>query len=182
MHEDCHYIEGLLANDSKKVNMLYSNYFPLACKIVVESKGSTEDAHDVFQDAVMAIFRKAEQVGGCFLENTKLSTYLYVLCRNLWLAKLRRLGRNVSGDVINDQLMLSIDESPPKSVEDECIDMEQRDRLWGIVGKMEEACRDLLVLYANGEKHKEIAEKLGLKVNEIGVKVQRCLSKLRAHF
>ena len=86
--QDQNLLEGLLKGDPAAVNQLYKRHFPGIVKMVTSNSGSEEDAQDLFQDAVMVIFEKARS--NKLSLTSSLYTYLYAICRNLWLKKLRK--------------------------------------------------------------------------------------------
>jgi RNA polymerase sigma factor (sigma-70 family) len=81
-------LEGLRLRSDYIINFIYKEYFPLIKFLVNENGGSGEDAEDVFQDGIIIIYNKIS------LNELKLScsfkTYMYSVCRNLWLQKLSK--------------------------------------------------------------------------------------------
>ncbi len=79
-------LEGLRLRSDYIINFIYKEYFPLIKFLVYENGGSGEDAEDVFQDGIIIIYNKIS------LNELKLTcsfkTYMYSVCRNLWLQKL----------------------------------------------------------------------------------------------
>ena len=55
-------------------------------KLVISNNGSEEEAKDVYQEAFIVFWQKA--VGGNFTLTSKISTYLYSICLNLWRKEL----------------------------------------------------------------------------------------------
>lgn len=180
-HPDCHYIEGLLKNDSRKIDELYKNYFPLAMKIIASTNGTRNDAHDIFQEAIVALLEKAIIEGACFLEKASLKTYIFVLCRNHWTKYLRTRKKIISQDVIKDELvvLMSINETELNTVANEIENYEMQKSIQKALESMDTTCRQLLEQYAEGKKHKEIGDFLNIKINEVGTYIQRCLKKVR---
>jgi DNA-directed RNA polymerase specialized sigma24 family protein len=61
---------------------------------VVTSQGGNEDeAKDIFQDALIVFWQKA--TNSDFILSSKLSTYLYSVCQNLWRKEFDRKSRLV---------------------------------------------------------------------------------------
>ena len=50
-------VEGLRTGRKKTLNQIYRDYFPVIKDHVIKNSGSEDDAKDVFQDAMMAIFQ-----------------------------------------------------------------------------------------------------------------------------
>jgi len=79
-------ISGIRQRDSDVLDSIYRSYFPVIKKMVMNNHGSKLDAEDIFQDAVVAIFEKLQ--ASEIKLRCSFKTYLYSVCRNLWLQKL----------------------------------------------------------------------------------------------
>lgn len=60
----------------------------MVAKLIISNSGNIDDAKDVFQEAILVFIKKLKDEE--FTLNSKLRTYLYAICRNLWLKKLQR--------------------------------------------------------------------------------------------
>ena len=76
------------------LNALYRN-FPAIRKLVRSRGGTTRDAEDVFQEALIVLIGKVKKD---FQLSARLSTYLYGVCRFLWNEQLRKRRQQVSFD------------------------------------------------------------------------------------
>jgi len=82
------YLNGIKNRDGQVLKAIYESYFPMVKGFLLKNSGTVEDAKDVFADALMSLFeklRKEELVLTC-----SFSTYLFEICKRLWLKKLRR--------------------------------------------------------------------------------------------
>src|SRR5690349_10782765 len=66
---------------------LYKN-FPAVKKMIRLNGGSTADAEDIFQEALIVLCRKIKESG--FVLSAQLSTYLFSVCRFLWKDELKK--------------------------------------------------------------------------------------------
>jgi RNA polymerase sigma factor (sigma-70 family) len=91
-------LEGLRLRSDYIINFIYKDFFPLIRSLVTENGGLEDDAEDIFQDGIIILYNKIS------LNQLKLTssfkTYMYSVCRNLWLQKLTR--RQVFFDKLND--------------------------------------------------------------------------------
>lgn len=86
-------INGILSGNQKVFNDLYENEFPSVVKLIINNSGSVDIAKDVFQDALVILM---EKVYTNKLDLTcTVSTYLYSVCRYLWMDQLRHKKREV---------------------------------------------------------------------------------------
>ena len=84
-------LEGLARSEPASVRAIYDLALPSVIYYVKQNSGTEADARDVFQDAMMALYRRVGE--GELVLTVTLKTYLRVICRNLWLKRLRRGGR-----------------------------------------------------------------------------------------
>lgn len=81
-------IDGLKKRDIRVINSIYKQSYAQIKYLVTSNSGSRMDAEDLFQDAMVVIYQKIST------EDLKLTssfkTYLYAICRNLWLQKLNK--------------------------------------------------------------------------------------------
>lgn len=74
--------------NNSAMDALYQSAFPSVSTYVTKNNGSVEEAHDVFQDALVVFYMKIRR--GDFQPASSLNTYLYAISKNLWLKQLRR--------------------------------------------------------------------------------------------
>lgn len=63
----------------------------MAAHLVCSNSGTEQEAKDVFQDAIIAFYERAQQPD--FVLTCKIKTYLYAVCRRLWLKRLAEKRR-----------------------------------------------------------------------------------------
>ena len=59
--------------------------------MVITNSGTEEEARDVYQDALVVFWQKARS--GNLVLTSKMSTYIYSICQNLWRKELDRKKR-----------------------------------------------------------------------------------------
>jgi RNA polymerase sigma factor (sigma-70 family) len=84
-------LKGLANNDSKAVETLYKEHFGVVQHFVLNNNGSYEEARDIFQEAMIALYEKAQSDN--FVLTCQIKTYVYSICRRLWLKRLQQLGK-----------------------------------------------------------------------------------------
>ena len=60
-------------------------------KLVTSNSGTEYEAKDIYQEALIVLWQKA--VSNNLVLTSKLSTYLYSICQNLWRKELDRKSR-----------------------------------------------------------------------------------------
>jgi len=81
-------LEGVRLRSDFVINYVYKDYFPLIRFLVTQNGGTTEDAEDVFQDGVIIIYNMI--IAGQLKLTSSFKTFMYSVCRNLWLQKLTK--------------------------------------------------------------------------------------------
>ena len=170
-------ILGIL-NDSKGVlDKLYEAYFPMILQLVIMNSGSDDDAKDVFQESVIVLYNKVKK--GNFVLNSKLKTFIYSVCRRLWLKRLSQKSR-VTGNIIDFEEVLSVEEDIEQH--------EERDKQFDIMelalGRLGEPCKTIIEdFYMNSKSMQDICEKFGY-TNADNAKNQKykCLQRLKRLF
>jgi RNA polymerase sigma factor (sigma-70 family) len=79
--------EAFLEDKGNVLRSLYKNTYPLVLRLVVGNKGSESDAKDILQEAFLIILTKIRE--DKFTLSCEFNTYIYAICKNLWLKSLR---------------------------------------------------------------------------------------------
>ncbi|HEU4553838.1 MAG TPA: sigma-70 family RNA polymerase sigma factor [Chitinophaga sp.] len=163
-------------NDDKALEIIYLENFPVIARMVQLNNGSEDDAKDLFQEAVIILYEKVQQ--GNFDLYSKLKTFLYAVCRRLWLKKLQGNTWIGLSDGMEEHLPL----------EDTLEEHEKKDEQFRIMqkamGTLGEPCKTLLSdYYLHKRSMQEIAEKFGY-TNAENAKNQKykCLMRLKKLF
>lgn len=166
--------DGIARKDNQTFLYLYEKFQGKILGMVQQNSGNEEDALDVFQEGMVALWTNISLEKFQFQENTKITTYLYALCRNIWISKLRK-RKNIQFLETDERLEIP-DETEMLHAEHERIEA-----LGKQLSKLGEACQRLLKLfYYEKTPLKEIA--LQLEVTEKTAKNNkyRCMQRLRA--
>ena len=170
-------LEGLAKNDRQAIETIYKQHYNMVQSMILGNSGYPDDARDIFQEAMIVLYEKVKT--GSFELNSQLKTYLYSVCRRLWLKRLHQLQR-VSPEVEG------LEETMP--VEEDLERHEQRNRDFGIMeqamNNLGEPCKSLLEAYYLEKKSMvEIAGDFGY-TNADNAKNQKykCLMRLKKIF
>lgn len=152
-HSDKKLIEGIRRGDDETLNYLYNNHFDLIRNYILKNSGTEDDAYDIFQDVMVALFKR---VSKNHIDLTiDLQGYLFVIARNLWTVQLRRVKRKHSTEVdFADE-----DEDDVSGLLDTPIEqIVQRSFL-----KLDPECRKVLELHMEGRDYEHIARVMKYK-------------------
>lgn len=147
-------IDGIKNKDSKTLNFLYKKYFSLVRSFVLNNNGTTDDAKDVFQEAVIAIFRYSQNEN--FELKCSFETFLYSICRTIWLNNLR--NKRVHLNKINEISEFIIFSSSTNEMIEESLEYKLYQKHFQ---RLSEECKKLLQLFFDKVSYAEIAKLLG---------------------
>ncbi len=175
--QDKHLLEGLALNDREVIEAIYRDNYPMIQALILNNSGNSDEARDIFQEAMIVVYEKA--VSDDFELHCQLKTYIYSVCRRLWLKRLQQLQRY--GNLIeNVEETIAVDE-----------DLELHDKhntdfqiMETAMNKIGEPCKSLLDAYYLQKKNmQEIALEFGY-TNADNAKTQKykCLVRLKKLF
>ncbi len=169
-------LQGLARQDKKAIETIYKENFSLIQAMVLNNNGSTEDAKDIFQEAMIVLYQKVQS--GSFELNCQLKTFVYSICRRLWLKRLMHQNR-YSLYENHDEFVL---------VDEDVEDQERRNTEFTMMEKamnsLGEPCKSLLeAFYMQKRGMQEIAASFGY-TNADNAKTQKykCLMRLKKLF
>lgn len=141
-----------LGRDSKKLFLfIYKVYFPKIKKYIKNNSGDDPDAKDVFQEGILATIKNVED--DKVKESTLFESYLYSVCKFIWLNHLRV----PKFDTLKDQ-----DLSDEYGLEDESVsgieDSMERNIFQKNFKLLDKVCQDLLRYFFDKVPLREIAK------------------------
>lgn len=92
-------IEGIRLQEKQILQFLYTDVFHAIRWYIIQNHGSTDDANDLFQDALLVVYRKImnqDMQLQCYM-----STYIFAIIKRLWLKELRRRRKLSYGELKN---------------------------------------------------------------------------------
>ena len=170
-------LEGLAANDRQVIEAIYRDNYPMVQAFILNNSGDSDEARDIFQEAMIVLFEKAKS--GSFELNCQLKTYMYSVCRRLWLKRLQQLQRYGSLiENVEETVMVDEDLELHEKHNADFVLMETT------MSKIGEPCKSLLDAYYIQKKNmQEIAADFGY-TNADNAKTQKykCLLRLKKLF
>ena len=133
---------------------LYDHYPPIE-KMIYRNGGSRHDAKDIYQEALIILYNKAKDEN--FRLTAKLSTYLFSVCRFLWMDEIKKRGK-IPTDELSEENDHGLHEDMNKDLEKE----KELQLAEKAISSLGEQCREILILfYMDRKSMAEIAELLG---------------------
>lgn len=155
-------------NPRRGLEEIYT-FFPKVRAYVQQNSGDEELAKDVFQEAIIVFYEKVQS--NDFKLTSSITTYVFAICKNIWYAKLRKLGKEIPSDVIVDTTVDMPDEDKEGMF----------DQLELVVKQLGNKCQEILKqFYFLKASMKDIASSLGYSsVNAAKTQKYKCLERAK---
>ena len=168
--------EGIVKRDNQTFLYLYEKYKGQIINMVQKNSGNEADALDIFQEGLIALWTNINRGKFKVQDQSSISTYLYALCRNIWISKLRK-----------KKVIHSIEENPPADVAIQTQEMEaEHDKITELeksFKKLGDTCQKILQLfYYQKASLKVIAQEMGITEKTAKNNKYRCMQNLRTSF
>lgn len=175
LYEELDIIKAVRSESNQQTEALaafYQDAKNLFVMFIQRNNGTKDDAEDIFQEGMQHFILNIRS--GIFQQKSSPKTYLFRICRNLWLSKLRRKNKWK-----NIQQILTQEKKEqvyhPVILEKK----ERRVLLDRALSSISDACKEVLSYWSQGYSMKEIAQ-MTIYKNEQGVMKKKsiCLKSL----
>lgn len=129
-----------------------------------------DDREDLFQEIVLQLWSSY----GAFKGESKFTTWMYRVALNTAITRLRKWKRRP------DNARFSMVEHNIPQPEDDRPDLEFDHELQTAIGTLNKFDKALVMLYLDEKSYSEMAEIMSISESNIGVKINRIKSKLKA--
>jgi len=144
---DSQLIEKIKLGDESALDYLYRKNYKMMTRLVLNNNGTEDEAKDIFQEAVIIFWQKIRSE--TFILTSKISTFLYSVCQNLWRKELERKSK-YSREFADTKEYSDFDKEEREKIVHDCIN------------ELGETCKKvLLYYYFDNFSMQEIADKLG---------------------
>lgn len=173
LKENREIVDAILLGNQLVVSKLYEDEFPKIVRLILKNSGNLENAKDIFQDGLVLLI---ENVLNKKIDLTEsFSSYLYGICRILWLNHLKSIKKKIKFREDYSYLQAKFNflenENPPANYEN----------IFIFIESMGNSCKKLLEFYYyRNMSWEEIAEELGY-ASEGSARNQKykCLERIR---
>lgn len=176
-HPDQQIILAFRAGDFSALDQIYRDHAPSIRSWVLKNNGTTGDAQDLFQEAIIALHQKANDPK--FVLTCPIGALLFSICRNKWLNQLRKKNKEAEVRLWEEQKYNTEDSvvSVLEAVEEE--ELRQK-RLDNAFKQLSELCQKLLRLLISGNSSTEVAVQLGMTdANTVYRRKNACVGRWR---
>ncbi|TDX13725.1 RNA polymerase sigma factor [Flavobacterium sp. S87F.05.LMB.W.Kidney.N] len=173
IHPDQKYIDGLAANDSVVIEMIYKKFAPKVVLFITNNSGDKDQAQDVIQEIMILLFNQAK--ANALQLTCPFDAYFFLLCKRRWLNELKK-SSNKGVTILED--VLSINESAHDLIA-QTEEFDEKQKLFDtIFQKLGEKCQEVLKLSFTLKSMEEVAEKLNVTYGYVRKKKSLCVGQL----
>jgi RNA polymerase sigma factor (sigma-70 family) len=152
-------LKGILRHDNVILAYIYKQYFYKVNAFVRKNSGDEDDVSDVFQEAIIIIYRKLKE-NDLLFENRSFEVYLFSVCRFIWLKELEK--RRIDKQKINDTLTFQ-----DEIYDDDMVAVVEKNERFLLYQKhfrsISTDCQKILQLFFEKVPIKQIAQIMGFK-------------------
>ena len=143
---------------------------PAVKNYIKYNNGTTTDAEDIFQDALVVLYKKVHTAN--FSLSVPLKTYLLAVVKNCWLQELRQRNKLPDADINHDIPAVEADEEP---------DFVFATAAFNLLG---EKCKELLIrFYFKRQSFSEISAALSFSDEKVAKNQKyRCMQKAKENY
>jgi len=150
-------LAGIRKQDTRVLKEIYSQYYPKVEALILKNSGSQDDARDVFQEGIVAIYNKLKEDD--IQLDVKFVAYFVSVCFHIWKNKLRH-KRVEMAYMENEKFTTHHDHdfSDKRITEQLQYSLYQKH-----FRRLKEECKKILSWFLDKVSLKEIAERMGYK-------------------
>lgn len=160
-------------DNDEAMNFLYQKMYRKVTSYILKNSGSNQDADDVFQDSLIALYKSAKMNR---LEEIKnIQAYFYSICRNLWLKALKKNQRTTA---LTDEYETLAEDA----IQVTSLLSEEKSKLIHLLLKgLGESCQKILIYYYYERRRmKEIMTLMNYSTEQVAKnKKSSCMKKLK---
>lgn len=147
---------------------LISEHQGLIHKVCMMYEADRDARNDLFQEVVLQLWKSFSSFRG----DAKITTWMYRIALNTAISGLRRQGRKIQTQSLNDYNLNIPDREPDNPEED-------FERMQSAIRKLSEIERAMIMMALDEISYEEIAKTIGITQNNVRVRMNRIREKLR---
>ncbi len=172
---DTEIIKGIIEGKNIALEILYKQNFSTILQFILGNNGSEQEAKDIYQEAIIVFYNKIRNTS--FKLECKIKTYLYSVCRRLWLNELKNKKLNAGGITEYDNFTIFNNNQE----NDFLLKEKQLNIMYESLAILGEPCKTILYDFYIGKINmQQVAKKMGY-TNTDNAKNQKykCLQRLK---
>jgi RNA polymerase sigma factor (sigma-70 family) len=174
VHLDQRYLVALINNDAGLINEIYKKTAGKVKSFIVFNNGTSADAEDIFQEALVDIYNQAKY------KNLQLTCpfepFFLLVCKRKWLNEIKK--RSIIQVTKDEDDLLHIGEDTFEQAELLEKQEEQSALFLKAFEKLGERCKEIIQWSMRGDAQEKVAEALGVTYGYLRKKKSECMASL----
>ncbi len=162
-------LEGILTNNHKVLEWLYKHYYSMIVSLVKNSGGNVSDATDIFQDGILAVYRRLKKEP--LILTSTFRTFFYKVCQNIAYKHLRSQSMYLHPGELHEFAESGMDKE--HLMKDVRYSLYQR-----CFRELSTDCQRIMLMYLTKIPVKKIATILGISVAAVKKRKYLCKENL----
>lgn len=168
-------VQGILAHDNATLKYLYRQFFPIVKSYVAQNSGNEDEAKDIFQDGIIAVWNNVHNGKYESRADKGLGPYLVKVCKFRWLEQTKSARHKKTANWDADW-----EKADGDNKLDAMIKKEQINYAVKLVSQLGEKCRNILTMFYYEKKNmQEIAAANNLTAESAKNEKYRCMQQLK---
>jgi RNA polymerase sigma factor (sigma-70 family) len=149
-------IQGIRNHESPVLQHVYDTYYPIIEGYIIHNQGSSEQARDIFQEAMIVVYKRVRS--GKLELTCKFGTYLYAICKNMWIQERKKYLHRA--EKLRQQPLVVNDPGP---AEDPLLQHHLSNLFNKHFGDLSDDCQKILSMYFNNFSVEDIRTAMNYK-------------------
>ena len=174
IHQDQRFLLALINSDTVLVNEIYKKCAGKVKSFVVFNNGTSSDAEDIFQEALVDIYHQAKYKD---LQLTcPFEPFFLLVCKRKWLNVLKK--KSILQVTNNEDDLLLVGEDTFEQAERLEEQKLQSDLFLKAFEQLGDRCKEIIQWSMKGDAQEKVAEALGVTYGYLMKKKSECMSTL----
>lgn len=158
------------------LSAVYKLNFPAVSHYILQNNGEEQDAKDIYQEAVLALWQNIQSGKIVAEANTNIGGYLFQVAKHKWLDKLKSKQHRSTLRIVRDEAI----ETADTSTEEHEVQEEKLQQLRVLFAQLGDTCKAILnKFYYEKKSLEEIGDDLNYDAATLRTKKYRCMMQLR---
>lgn len=168
---------GISDSDNRVLDFIYAHQFKSVLHFVLRNSGRESDAHDVFQEALVATWLNIREGKFQMKENASVAGYIFQISKNKWRDRLRSQQYKNTLPLVYENLENGTQFQDHATAEEMEVRAQYLQELYSSLG---DQCKQILLkFYYQKKSLDQIGEEMGYSASSLRTMKYRCMMQLR---
>lgn len=175
MHADQQYINALRQHSSQQIEEIYRNFAPGIKSFLVSKGASPEEAGDIFQEAIIDVYRLAQNKN--FSLTCPLEAFLLLICKRKWINQVEKNKRQGVTKPVDDGYTW-VASKDDEVAAFHAATLEKEEIVVAMLQQISDRCREIIIASYADKSQQQLADELGVSYAYLRKKKSLCMAEL----